>query len=202
MGLLVGRAGVEGQFWSGLGPSTRVRGLRSCLFVGLITLGSVLAGAAISGFRFNLTTSLPTGLYRVTSDSRTLERGTIVLYCLPPSIARFAHERGYVPTGGRCAEGLVPIGKVVVALSADTVTVTTAGIAVNSKRQPHSRPLFLDRTGKKLPQLRPGVYVTHPGYIWLLAPSDRSFDSRYLGELSAANVTGRVRPFWIGVKAR
>jgi conjugative transfer signal peptidase TraF len=170
------------------------------VFVGSITLGALVVATNVSGLRFNLTSSLPIGFYRVTNDSSSLERGTIVLYCLPPSIARFAHDRGYVPTGGRCAEGLVPIGKVVVALSQDTVSVTATGITVNGRLQLHSRPLTLDRTGRKLPQLGNGLYVTRPGYIWLLAPSDRSFDSRYLGQLSVANVAGRVRPFWTAAK--
>ncbi len=202
MVLSVRRARVPSQLYSGLGPSSGLNSLHSCVFLGLLTFGALLAAARVSGFRFNLTSSLPIGLYRVTNDPPTLQRGAIVLYCLPPSIARFAHERGYVPTGGRCADGLVPIGKVVVALSGDTVSVTTAGITVNGRRQLHSRPLPLDRRERELPRPREGVYVTRPGYIWLLAPSDRSFDSRYLGELSAANVTGRVRPFWIEVHGR
>jgi conjugative transfer signal peptidase TraF len=190
MALSARRARLANQLYS----------LHSCVFLGLITLGALAAAANFLGFRFNLTSSLPIGLYRVTNNPPTLERGAIVLYCLPPSVAGFAHERGYVPTGGRCAQGLVPIGKVVVALPGDTVAVTTAGFTVNGRRQLRSRPLVLDGAGKNLPQLRGRVYVTHPGFIWLLAPSDRSFDSRYLGELSARNVTERVRPFWIGCK--
>jgi conjugative transfer signal peptidase TraF len=200
MALWVGRARIPKLLYSRLGPSTCRNFFHSRAFLSLITLGSLFAAASVSGFRFNLTSSLPVGLYRVTNDPRTLQRGTIVLYCLPPSIARFAYERGYVPTGGRCAEGLVPIGKVVVALSGDTVSVTTAGITVNGRPQLHSRPLSLDRRGQELPHLLERVYVTHPDHIWLLAPSDRSFDSRYLGGLSAANVTGRLRPFWITAK--
>ena len=160
-------------------------------------LVAALAAAGALGLRFNLTPSLPIGLYRVTNDAPTLERGAIVLYCLPPSIARFAHDRDYVPKGGRCAEGLVPIGKFAAAVAGDTVRVATDGIAVNGMRQLHSRSLPRDQMGRQLPRLAGGSYVVRRGEIWLLASSDRSFDSRYLGPLPAENVVTRVYPFWI-----
>jgi conjugative transfer signal peptidase TraF len=174
---------------------------RAYFFFGLISFGVALAVAASSsGLRFNLTSSLPIGLYRVTNDSPTLERGAIVLYCLSSTLAGFAHDRGYVPRGGQCPGGLAPIGKMVAALPGDTVVITDDGITVNGTLQLRSRALEFDRSGKLLPRLGQGSYLIHPGHIWLLAPSARSFDSRYLGELSAANVIARVRPFWIGTE--
>jgi conjugative transfer signal peptidase TraF len=168
------------------------------VFFGLIAFGVVLAGAASSvGLRFNLTSSLPIGLYRVTKDSPTLERGAIVLYCLPPTVADFAHSRGYVPRGGQCPGGLTPIGKMVAALPGDTVVLTTDGITVNGALQSHSRALASDLKGRELPQLVGGSYVLQRDYIWLLAPSERSFDSRYLGPLVARNVLSRVHSIWI-----
>lgn len=160
---------------------------------------ALLAGLAAAGalrLRFNLTSSLPIGLYRITNDAPTLERGAIVLYCLPSSIARFAHERSYVPKGGRCADGLVPVGKIAAALPGDTVGVTADGITVNGTPQLHSRPLKADMLGRQLPRLVGGSYVVRRGYIWLLAPADRSFDSRYLGPLTTVNVVARIYPIW------
>lgn len=77
----------------------------------------------------------------------------------------------------------------------------TDGITVNGTPQSHSRPLKHDFKGRGLPQLG-GSYVVRQGYTWLLAPSDRSFDSRYLGELSATNIVERVQPCWTLGKAR
>ncbi len=171
---------------------------RAHVFFGLIAFGVVLAAAASSvGLRFNLTSSLPIGLYRVTKDSPTLERGAIVLYCLPPRVAGFAHNRGYVPIGGQCPGGLTPIGKMVAALPGDTVVLTTDGITVNGALQSHSRALATDLKGRGLPQLARRAYVIGRDYVWLLAPSERSFDSRYLGPLVARNVLARVQPVWI-----
>jgi conjugative transfer signal peptidase TraF len=168
------------------------------VFFGLITFGVILTAAASSiGLRFNLTSSLPIGLYRVTRDAPTLERGVIVLYCLPPPVAGFAHNRGYVPRGGQCPGGLTPIGKMVAALPGDTVVLTTVGITVNGALQSHSRALATDLKGRGLPQLSRRAYVIARDYVWLLAPSERSFDSRYLGPLMARNVLARVEPVWI-----
>ena len=171
---------------------------RTHVFFGVIAFGVVLAGAASSvGLRFNLTSSLPIGLYRITKDSPILKRGAIVLYCLPPPVARFAHNRGYVPIGGQCPGGLTPIGKMVAALPGDTVVLTTDGITVNGALQSHSRALATDLKGRGLPQLARRAYVIGRDYVWLLAPSERSFDSRYLGPLVARNVLARVQPVWI-----
>jgi conjugative transfer signal peptidase TraF len=119
------------------------------------------------------------------------------LYCLPPRVAGFAHNRGYVPIGGQCPGGLTPIGKMVAALPGDTVVLTTDGITVNGALQSHSRALATDLKGRGLPQLARRAYVIGRDYVWLLAPSERSFDSRYLGPLVARNVLARVQPVWI-----
>lgn len=155
----LGRIGVATHARTELESRRHSFALHSYVFFCLITLGVVLAAAKFLGFRFNLTSSLPVGLYRVTNDLPALERGTIVLYCLPKSVAAFAHDRGYVPSGGRCAAGLMPVGKVVVAIPGDTVGITTRGITVNGKVQLHSRPLIRDRKGKRLPQLVGGSYA-------------------------------------------
>lgn len=142
------------------------------------------------------------GLYRVTSHLPILERGAIVLYCLAPPVAGFAHNRGYVPKGGQCPGGLTPIGKMIAALPGDTVVLTIDGITVNGALQSHSRALATDRKGRGLPQLTRSVYVVGRDYVWLLAPSERSFDSRYLGPLVARNVVARVEPVWIAASTK
>ena len=193
-------SGTEAGFspHRGFRPKSLSRYSRAYVFFGLIAFGVALPAAANSvGLRFNLTSSLPIGLYRVTKDSPTLKRGAIVLYCLPPPVARFAHNRGYVPRGGQCPGGLTPIGKMVAALPGDTVVVTSDGITVNGTLQSHSRALATDLNGRELPQLVGRSYVIGRDCIWLLAPSKRSFDSRYLGPLVARNVLARVQPVWI-----
>src|SRR2546422_11670272 len=83
---------------------------------------ALLVTGWLAGLRLNLTGSLPVGLY--VASGATSGRGALVLACLPPGVAAFARARGYVPRGGACLGGVVPIGKSVLAMAGDTVTVT------------------------------------------------------------------------------
>jgi type IV secretory pathway protease TraF len=73
---------------------------------------------------------------------------------------------------------------------------------VNSRLIPHSRALERDRKGRPLPHLARGEHLVPPGRFWLLAPHDLSFDSRYIGEGDAANVTARISPLWTATRAK
>jgi conjugative transfer signal peptidase TraF len=149
-----------------------------------------------SGVRLNLTSSLPVGLYLETGDAPA--RGSIVLACLPPAMARLARERSYVPRGVRCPGGTGPIGKVVLALPGDTVEVTASGLEVNGCPVPNSRPRPFDSRGRPLPKLPKGRYMVGAGELWLGSPySLLSFDSRYFGAIAERSVLSVVRPIWI-----
>ena len=156
---------------------------------------AVLGACGLAGLRLNLTGSLPIGLYRVSQAS--IGRDALVLVCLPGSVAEFAKARGYVPQGGSCPGGLVPVGKRVWAIPGDTVTVTPTGLLVNGTPVPNSRPLDVDHRGRPLPQLAVGRYVVCPGTLWVLSSHSRlSFDSRYFGALETAQALVSVRRLW------
>lgn len=155
----------------------------------------ILTAAWRSGVRLNLTSSLPVGLYLETGDTPT--RGSIVLACLPPAMARLARERSYVPHGDRCPGRTAPIGKVVVALPGDTVVVSASGLEVNGRHVPNSRSRSFDSRGRPLPSLREGHYTLRAGELWFVSSySLRSFDSRYFGAVAARSVISVVRPVW------
>jgi conjugative transfer signal peptidase TraF len=156
---------------------------------------ALLAGCWFAGLRLNLTGSLPIGLYLVSRAAPV--RGSLVLACLPPGVAAFAKERGYVPRGGACPGGVVPVGKPVLAIRGDTVTVTPTGLLVNGAPVSNSRPLPADRRGRPLPQLAVGRYGVGPGELWVVSSYSRlSFDSRYFGAVEAAQVRVSVRRLW------
>lgn len=170
---------------------------RCCSAAPLWLLGGLLAMFAVSwsaGLRINLTKSLPLGLYRIEHGAPT--RGALVLACLPPIIAAFAHKRGYVARGGRCSGGTVPIGKAVMAVPGDTVIVTAAGVQVNGEAVPNSRPLVRDRHGRPILAPPLGIHHVDEGQRWLFATSPRSFDSRYFGPISEQYILTVMRPVW------
>lgn len=171
----------------------RRRGSRLAWCLG-IPLALVAAGW-LAGLRLNLTGSLPVGLYL--ASRATPVRGAIVLTCLPPDVAAFAKERGYVPGGGGCPGGVVPVGKPILAIRGDTVTVTLSGLLVNGVPVPNSQPLEVDRKGRPLPRVAVGTYVVARGELWVLSRYSRfSFDSRYFGAVQASQVRASLRSLW------
>ena len=182
------------------GRARRWRRLVRCAW----RLGSplaVLGACGLAGLRLNLTGSLPIGLYRVARA--TPVREAIVLACLPPAVAAFARARGYVPSGGQCPGGVLPVGKPILAIAGDTVTVTPTGLLVNGTPVPNSRPLAADRQGRPLPRLAAGQYVVRPGTLWVVSSYSRfSFDSRYFGAVEMGRVRANVRRLWTASSAR
>jgi conjugative transfer signal peptidase TraF len=156
---------------------------------------ALFAVAKLAGLRVNLTGSLPVGLYVAARGTPT--RGALLLICLPSRVATFASARGYVPHGGACPGGVVPIGKRVVATAGDTVAVTPTGLLVNGAPIPNSRPLGTDRKGRPLPRLAVGVYTVDRGELWAISSYSRfSFDSRYFGAVRVSDVQSRLLPLW------
>jgi conjugative transfer signal peptidase TraF len=156
---------------------------------------ALLAAGRLAGLRLNLTGSLPVGVYVTAKGAPT--RGALVLVCLPPRVAAFAHARGYVPRGGACPGGVVPIGKLVVAVAGDTVVMTPNGLVVNGAPVPNSKALASDRQGRRLPQLPDHRYVVRPATLWILSSySPLSFDSRYFGAVEMEQVRASIRRLW------
>jgi conjugative transfer signal peptidase TraF len=146
----------------------------------------------VTGFRLNLSASIPPGLYRVTKDS--IVRGSLVLVCLPSALSAFARSREYIGAGS-CADGNEPIGKVVAAASGDTVDVTANGLFVNGDQFSNTRPLGSDSRGRGLPHMASGRYIAQTGQIWLVSSySVRSFDSRYFGPVPVDRIVSSMRP--------
>ena len=158
--------------------------LGTVFLAGLLLTGLAVVGTA--GFRFNLSPSMPLGLWRVVATPPTdYRRGQAVVVC-PPVDAPF------LPRGG-CPLGMQPLLKKIVGVPGDRVTVTPAGVSVNGGAiLPHSAPLTQTADGQPLPQQRGSWRLNG---FWLYgAGSPRSFDSRYFGEVPVAGLQGLARP--------
>jgi conjugative transfer signal peptidase TraF len=169
-----------------------VRTPRTCLL--LLGIGGVTALLGVLGFRFNLTASLPVGVYRTTVEP--VVRGSIVHVCLPPTDAAFARERGYLGPGS-CAGDVRPLGKMVLALQGDTVVLRPEGIRVNGVLVPRSATLSRDSRGLPLPHYPWGEYRLAAGQLWLFSPYRRNaYDSRYFGPVEVERVISVLEPMW------
>lgn len=163
----------------------------SHVFIGA---GFVLMLPWLFGLRFNLTASLPIGVYRVTDDPPG--RGSIVYVCLPIEVAEFARDRGYLGAG-RCPGDIRPLGKVVVAVEGDVVMLERDAVRVNGAALPNSATVSEDSHGRKLPHHPWGAHRLRQSDLWLFSPYHRNaYDSRYYGPVSRSQVVSRLQPVW------
>lgn len=160
----------------------------------LLALGLVVALLGMLGFRFNLTRSLPVGVYRNTAEPAV--RGSIVHICLPRGVAEFARERGYLGPGP-CESGVRPLGKMVLALEGDLVTLRPDKIQVNGVVIPHSATAPRDSRGRALPHYQWGEHRLDSGQLWLFSPyHPNAYDSRYFGPVEADRIISVLEPVW------
>lgn len=155
----------------------------------------MLGGCALGGLRLNLSGSMPVGLYLISREPPV--RGSIVLACLRMDVAQLAVARGYVPRGGSCPGGAMPVGKPVLAVAGDTIVVTPDGLVLNGDAIPNSRPLSADRLGRRLPTPSMDRHIVRPSEYWIVSDfSPYSFDSRYFGSIHAGDMRSHVRALW------
>ncbi len=171
----------------------RSRFLCSLFYVAVFLLVAS-AAAYVLGVRFNLTPSLAPGLYVRTAGTGTV--GQMVTFCPPESIAPLALERGYIHRGS-CPGGVEPLGKYVLAVEGDTLTLAAEGILVNGEVIPNSAIQPQDRTGHPLPHPPFGTHLVGPDSFFAFSGRHpRSFDSRYFGSVPRSAVRSAIRPLW------
>jgi conjugative transfer signal peptidase TraF len=163
-------------------------------------MGSVAVAFALCGYLatpqsspdraqiiWNVTASAPIGLYRVTRG-RLYLRGDLVLVKPSPFVARFASQRGYLTAGA-------PLVKRIAATAGDTVCADEDGISIDG--QFVAARLSADRAGRPLP-FWSGCQTLKQDEVFLLMQGVRtSFDGRYFGLTSTADIIGRLEPIWV-----
>jgi conjugative transfer signal peptidase TraF len=158
-------------------------------------LAAAVSGLALIGFStfanpaprlvWNVSASAPIGLYRVVFGEA--RRGDLVLVRPPEEIAQLAAERGYLPLG-------VPFVKRIAALHGDDVCTFKEAVIVNG--QLVARRLESDGAGWLLPHWHDCRQLAGDEVFLLMETVRDSFDSRYFGPVSSANVIGRLVPLW------
>jgi conjugative transfer signal peptidase TraF len=168
--------------------------IRALLFLLLAYLAVCVLLSHLS-LAVNRSPSLPRGLYRLVR--RPAHPAELVAVCLPPRLAALALARHYLPPGP-CPGGVHPLGKVLLATTGHEVAVTPAGLVLDGRAVPRSRPLLRDGWGLPLAPYPPGVYRVPPGSVWVFSPyHPLAWDSRYFGPLPAESIAGVLVPLWI-----
>lgn len=148
--------------------------------LGFLTAMSVLGYGIVAGeLRFNLTPSMPLGIYRLLPvPISAVARGMTVAVCAPTGASALGRSRGYLSIG-RCPSVTEPLLKVIAGVTGDDVTVSARGVAIGGCLLANSRPFSRDLAGRRLKPWLSGRYRLHRGQLWLYANNERSWDSRY-----------------------
>ncbi len=163
----------------------------------LLAIAATLGASAAANIRWNVSPSVEPGLYRLTR--RPPARGDLVAVCLPETVGRWAHGRGYLRAGS-CPGGSAHLGKRVLGVGGDRVAVSEAGITVSGRLEAASR-LDRDSKGRPVPLVPMGELVLAAGEVWLHSGRHaRSLDSRVFGPLEVSSVEGVMIPLWILAK--
>jgi conjugative transfer signal peptidase TraF len=141
-----------------------------------------------SGYRINISSSMPIGLYKETA-STDIKKGDIIEACLPSTVAAEGLASGYL-FHGSCPSGAASVVKLVIAVPGDQVLVLPFAMLVNGERffapvrQFDRAKRVINRHTASMRHLSKGYWlygVNNPIYSW---------DSRYFGEVSAASIRG------------
>lgn len=132
-----------------------------------------------AGIRFNLTASMPVGVYKKTSSMPA--HGNLVVVCLDKQFADMAISRNYIAPG-QCPSGMQPLLKKVAALPGDEIVYDdTQGIFINNELWPHSIVQDVDSKGRPMARAYFPSVVPVKKILVLSDQHDGSFDSRYFG---------------------
>src|SRR5579862_2638122 len=171
-----------------------VRAIRATAIGVFIAVATV--AIEYSGLRINFTASIPIGLYlRLPLPSSGVKRGMLVAACAPARAAQVGRRRAYL-AAGPCAEGTELLLKYVEAIAGDEVEITPYGGFVNGCRLQNSQPAPDDSSGRRLVSWPRGTHRLAPGELWLFAPNNRSWDSRYWGPALQSNITAQMIPLF------
>lgn len=160
-----------------------------------LSVGAVFLVFDLFGLSWNLTTSLPQGLWINTGAFKATEanRGQVVKFC-PPDTAVFrqAREDGILRRG-RCGGDYMPLLKRVMGLPGDVVQVSDH-VTINGVSLPYSK--LQPRISKRY-RIDDAWLKLKDREVWLMGDTDDSFDSRYFGKAHIENVLNREAPAYV-----
>jgi conjugative transfer signal peptidase TraF len=165
--------------------------------VSLLLIGGSVEVLRHDGWRVNFTESEPPGLYHLRPVARApLPRGALVEFCPPTWVTPIAFP---FYMSGACPGGGSAMLKTVAGIPGDRIVASEKGVTINGVTLPSSAPMFrsIQYPNIRLPYFR-GEVVLGPKQYWVYGSGERpelaalSFDSRYFGPISAAEIRGSV----------
>jgi len=145
-----------------------------------LLLAGVLCLAVLSTrwLCFNVSPSLPYGLYRLHAVPPTLTRGTLVLLPVPPSVQHVWSR-------------WLPLLKPVAGVPGDRIEAEGWELHINDVS---FGPILQHTHGHALPQLM-GSWIVTDGEVFVASAVPRSLDGRYFGCTPVTTLTAVATPF-------
>lgn len=159
----------------------------------LICLVSILF--SVFNLKINTTSSIPKGIYRLNTSDKSYGRNDYVLFCLSKNQAIKSSAINYLDNG-ECALGLSPIGKKIVAVHNDDVSISEHGIFVNQMQQIFTEPAKFDKELRCMNKFSLHRKLKQNEFTVISNKRD-SFDSRYFGTIHKDQILGKIAPLFI-----
>jgi conjugative transfer signal peptidase TraF len=161
--------------------------------VGAAAVFGLALAAHVAGLYWNTTGSIPTGLYRATSDP--VKVGAYVLVCpVPGAMADEARARGYI-SAGWCPGRYGYLMKRTLAAKGDRIVLGDDGVRVNGRLLPASARVAFDAAGRLMPRPPVTSATLASDEVLLMADGNpRSFDGRYFGSVRLAQIRTVLQP--------
>lgn len=142
---------------------------------------------------FNNTPSTPIGFYKKAEGN--ISTDDYIAFCLDEKLTAFGLSRGYLEKCSPC-QGSKPLIKKVIAIPRDTITVTKNFILTKTQLY-NLTTLNIDSSGRYLYSIKNGNYKEN--CYWVIGDHDSlsSWDSRYWGCISKAQILYKVTPLLI-----
>lgn len=152
----------------------------------LTALGVTTVSPPAPRLVWNVSSSAPVGLYQVWPE-RLPARGDFVVARLPSDWRMLAATRHYLPAN-------VPLVKGAAALSGDRVCAMGRDIFINGRRA--VMRLRFDAAGRPMPWWKGCRTLRNDELFLLMTSSKASFDGRYFGPTSSADIVGSAELLW------
>ena len=136
-------------------------------------------------FVLNISSSIPIGIYKV-DKSIDFKRGDIVTF----STKRYKDILDYPGSIKN-----ITFSKYIAGIRGDYIRIENNKIYVNNKEK--GNIFKVDGLNNRLPQLKEKEYIVQEDEVFVLAPNDKSFDSRYYGCIKKSDVIYKLVPLII-----
>lgn len=159
--------------------------LRRYVIAVAIVAAAYTAGKAIesSGHTLivNTSPSMPTGIYWLSHDAQSVERGEVVMFAPPQAVRAMVYGRGWLPDS-------MPLLKTIGGLAGDVYCIRHRRFVVDGRDV--GATFLLDGQGLPLPQLAGCRRVGVDEFLPVSNHIERSFDGRYFGAVPMKSVLG------------